>query len=81
MTLWDVLLDGRTAVPHAFSSISCWKLLPRETDELNVQRILGYLQQDYWKFTSDAKRTAPRAPLVERVLRRWPRQGNVPAQA
>jgi aminopeptidase N len=42
--------------------------LPRETDELNVQRILGDLDRAYWRFTADRRRTTL-APRVERVLR------------
>src|SRR5258705_4492147 len=41
---------------------------PRETDELNIQRILSYLEHAYWTFTPDGDRRS-RAPDVERVLR------------
>ncbi len=42
--------------------------LPRERDELNLQRMLGYTQQAYWKFVPAGTRTAT-APRLERVLR------------
>ena len=40
--------------------------LPRETDEQNVQRILGYARQAYWTFlpAPDRDRIAPRLETV-----------------
>ena len=34
--------------------------LPRERDELSIQRMLGYTQQLFWKFLSDDERPAGR---------------------
>jgi len=66
VTLWDAMLDGE-ARPDAVVSLAL-RALPRERNELNVQRILSYLTQAYWEFTAAADRRAL-APRVERVLR------------
>jgi aminopeptidase N len=66
ITLWDTLLDGEL-VSSRFLDLAI-DALPRETDELNIQRILSYLEHAYWTFTPDADRRS-RAPDVERVLR------------
>ena len=42
--------------------------MPRETDELNVQRILSYLPHAFWIITADDQRRSC-APGVERALR------------
>jgi aminopeptidase N len=52
--------------PETFLDLAL-RALPREDDELNVQRVLSYVSQDYWKFLPEAERSA-RAPRVERVL-------------
>ena len=41
--------------------------LNKETDELNIQRILGYLSGTYWKYLPPERRLA-RAPALEEVL-------------
>jgi aminopeptidase N len=66
VTLWDALLDGE--LPAGRLIDLALTALPRETDALNVQQILGELQQAYWTFTPPAERAA-RAATVERVLR------------
>src|SRR3954470_3037623 len=66
VTLWDALLDGE--LPASRLLDLALGALPRESDELNVQQILGQLQQAYWTFTPPAERTA-RAATVEQVLR------------
>jgi aminopeptidase N len=66
VTLWDSLLNGE--IPSGRLLDLAVAALPRETDELNIQRILAYLEQAYWIFTPDAERRA-RGPEVERVLR------------
>ena len=66
VTLWDSLLDGE--LPSSRFLDLAIGALPRETDELNIQRILSYLEHAYWTFTPDADRRL-RAPDVERVLR------------
>ena len=66
VTLWDAVLDGE--LPPSRALDLALDALPRETDELNVQRVLSYLQQVYWKFASDRER-ATRAPRIEQMLR------------
>jgi aminopeptidase N len=66
VTLWDAMLDGEVQ-PDVIVGLAL-RGLPRERDELNVQRVLSYLTQTYWKFTpTDARRAA--APRVEQLLR------------
>ena len=65
VTLWEQMLDGRVA-PRALFDLSM-RALPRERDELNVQRVLGYAQQIFWKFLPESEREAA-APGLERVL-------------
>jgi aminopeptidase N len=67
VTLWDAMLAGDVK-PDAIVALAL-KALPREGDELNTQRILGYLNQTFWRFTP-ASRRARIAPRVERALRR-----------
>ncbi|MEO8076137.1 MAG: M1 family aminopeptidase [Acidobacteriota bacterium] len=66
VTLWEEMLDGRVRAPEMVDSLVA--SLPRETDELNVQRMLSYAQQGYWKFLPAADREAL-APRLEEVLR------------
>jgi aminopeptidase N len=65
VTLWDALLGGEVRAPQMLELLL--RALPQERDELNTQRILGYLQQTWWKFTSDGERERL-APRVEQVL-------------
>jgi aminopeptidase N len=65
VTLWDALLNGEMPAPR-FVELAL-TALPRETDELNIQRILAYLQRAYWQFLPDGPRLA-RAPRVEQTL-------------
>jgi aminopeptidase N len=64
--LWDQMLDGR--VPAAALIALALRALPLEGDEQNVQRILAYTQQAFWRFLPEAERRAL-APTLERVLR------------
>ncbi|HEX5474330.1 MAG TPA: M1 family aminopeptidase [Vicinamibacterales bacterium] len=66
LTLWDAMLDHELA-PAATVDLAL-RALPRETDELNTQRILGYLSETYWQFTPQTTRLRI-APHVEQVLR------------
>jgi aminopeptidase N len=66
VTLWDSLLVGE--FPSSRFLDLAIDALPRETDELNIQRILSYLEHAYWTFSSDSGRRS-RASAVERVLR------------
>jgi aminopeptidase N len=66
VTLWDELLDRRVA-PRDFIE-SALRALPAESDELNVQRLLGYIRPAYWRLlSSDLRRDV--APSLEVVLR------------
>jgi aminopeptidase N len=65
-TLWESMLDAEVA-PGAIIDLAL-RALPLETDELNIQQMLGGLSQAYWRFTP-AERRAALAPRVERVLR------------
>jgi aminopeptidase N len=65
-TLWDAMLNEEIA-PDTLIDLAL-AALPRETDELNTQQMLGSLSQAYWRFSSDQRRNAL-APRVERVLR------------
>jgi aminopeptidase N len=66
VTLWDELLRGVVS-PGAFIELAL-AALPLESDELNVQQVLGYTRDAYWQFTSPVDR-ATLAPRVEMALR------------
>ncbi|MEO8260888.1 MAG: M1 family aminopeptidase, partial [Acidobacteriota bacterium] len=66
VTLWEDMLDGRARPADVVDLFV--RGLPRERDELNLQRLLGYVQQGFWKFLPDASRHAL-APKLEGVLR------------
>jgi aminopeptidase N len=66
LTLWEAMLEDRVSARDLVGL--ALRALPRETDELNVQRALTYTKQAFWKFLSDEERAAV-APDVERVLR------------
>jgi aminopeptidase N len=65
-TLWDAMLDGE--LPASRLIELAMRSLPRESDELNVQQMLGGLGQAYWRFIP-ADRRAALAPRVEQTLR------------
>jgi aminopeptidase N len=67
VTLWEEMLDGRVPPGALFTTLT--GSLPREADELSVQRMLGYTQQLFWKFLSAEERQRD-APALERLLRR-----------
>jgi aminopeptidase N len=60
------MLDGEIP-PDTLVNLAL-RALPRESDELNVQEMLGGLSQAYWRFTPSERRMAL-APRVERTLR------------
>jgi aminopeptidase N len=66
VTLWEEMLDHRVRPAELVDRLVA--ALPRERDELNLQRMLGYTREAYWTFlpTADRDRLAPR---LERVLR------------
>ncbi len=61
------MLDARVPPEVMFTLLQ--QSLPRETDELNIARMLTYTQRLFWKFLSPDQRTAHAAPL-EAMLRR-----------
>ncbi|HET7221414.1 MAG TPA: M1 family aminopeptidase [Vicinamibacterales bacterium] len=66
VTLWDQMLERRASAA-ALADLAL-RALPLETDEQNVQRVLGYLEQAYWKFLPAAERLAM-SPRLEQTLR------------
>jgi aminopeptidase N len=66
VTLWEAMLDAELP-PVRFLDLTV-AALPRETDELNIQRMLSYLEQANWKFVPEAIRTS-RAASIEQTLR------------
>jgi aminopeptidase N len=67
VTLWEEMLDGRVAPSALLTTLT--SALPRERDELTVQRMLGYTQQLFWKFLSADQRQR-QAPPLETLLKR-----------
>ena len=66
VTLWEEMLDGRVSSAALFQTLMA--ALPREADELSVQRMLSYAQQAFWKFLPDDERSRQAAGF-ERLLR------------
>jgi len=66
VTLWDNMLDG-VVTAGAFADAAL-RAAGAETDEQNVQRILGYLGRAYWRFLSPEERSSL-APALEAALR------------
>ena len=64
VTLWESMLDG--SVPPAAMLDLAMRALPSERDELNVQRVLGYAQQAYWKFLPAGGERRGTTPALER---------------
>ena len=64
--LWEEMVDGRVDRRAMFDLL--FRALPKERNELTVQRMLSYLQQAHWRWIGDADRTSTAAPL-ERMLR------------
>lgn len=66
ITLWDQLLERR--IPPAEFLEAILRVLPRETTEQNVQLLLGYLDELFWRFlpATDRARFATR---LEAALR------------
>ena len=67
MTLWDNLLEARVA-PGALLDAAL-RALPRETDEQNVQRVLGYVDARVLAIPRRRSERARRAPALEAALR------------
>jgi aminopeptidase N len=66
VTLWEEMLDGRVAPVLIFQMLA--DALPREGDELTVQRMLSYAQQSFWKYLTPGE-SAERSAAFERLLR------------
>ena len=66
VTLWEDMLDHRArpidVVEELIASVR------RESDELNLQRMLSYIKEGFWRFVSSAERDAL-TPRLERTLR------------
>ncbi len=65
VTLWDLVWERRVT-PDGFLDLAL-RALPRETDELNLGRVLAYVTSAYWSLLDSGARAA-RAPEVEAVL-------------
>ncbi len=65
ITLWDAMVEGRVAASDLIDLAA--RSLETETDEINLERIVGYLTGAYWRFLSTAERER-RAPEVEALL-------------
>jgi aminopeptidase N len=66
VTLWDAVLTAEVK-PDAFLALAI-DALPRETNELNVNRVLSYVRDAYWRYSTPEARTAL-APRLEQELR------------
>jgi aminopeptidase N len=67
VTLWEEMVDGRIQPPALFETLLA--VLPRESDELTVQRLLSYAEHLFWIFLGPEEREA-RGPAFEALLRR-----------
>ena len=67
VTLYDAMLDAEVT-PDAFLSLAL-RALPLEKNELNVSRILTYLREAYWRYSSPEarRRLTPRVELALRL--------------
>ena len=66
ITMWEQMLDGRVQ-PRAFLDLVI-AALPRESDEQNIQRIINYTEEAYWRFLKTDERKGLTSAL-ESVLR------------
>ena len=66
VTLWEEMLDGRVAPAVMLEALM--RALPKERDELTLQRMLGYTQQAYWRWITAAERSKI-TPALEVLLR------------
>jgi aminopeptidase N len=66
VTLWDNMLEHRVAATAFLDAAA--RALPHETDEQNIQRVLGYVESAFWRFLPSAERQA-RSAVLEGVLR------------
>ncbi len=66
VTLWEDMLERRARAADVVEDLIA--AMPQEHDELNLQRMLSYTEQGFWRFVSNAERDAL-TPRLERVLR------------
>jgi aminopeptidase N len=66
LTLWDNVLESRISATTFLDAAI--RALPAETDEQNLQRVLGYTTRAYWRHASPADRNG-RASVLESMLR------------
>jgi aminopeptidase N len=66
VTLWEEVLERRVQ-PADFVDLAL-RALPREDTEQNVQLILGYVDDAFWRFVPDSSRRSL-APKLEETLR------------
>ena len=66
VTLWDDMLEGGTRPQELFELALV--ALPEEQEELNVERILGYIRTSFWRYLLDRERGAL-AGQLEQSLR------------
>ena len=66
VTLWEEMLDGRVTPTAMLDTLM--RALPLESNELSVQRMLGYTQQAFWRWIPPGHRAAL-APELEKLLR------------
>ena len=67
ITLWDQLLERRIEPAEFLDAIL--RVLPHEPTEQNVQLLLGYVDEVFWRFLSKTDRSRVLAPRVEAALR------------
>jgi aminopeptidase N len=66
VTLWDNMVEARLDVDDFLDLVT--RALPAETDEQNVQRVLGYMTRAFWRSLTPQQRSQ-RAPRLEAMLR------------
>jgi aminopeptidase N len=66
VTLWEDMLDQRARSIEVVEQLIV--SVRRESDELNLQRMLSYIKDGFWRFVSSAERDAL-TPRLERTLR------------
>jgi aminopeptidase N len=66
VVLWDEVLNAHISAGEFLAFAA--RVLPKETNEQNLQYLLGAMADTYWKFLSQDQRLA-RAPALEGLLR------------
>jgi aminopeptidase N len=69
LSLWDAMLSGE--VPPLTLVHLAQRSLESESDELNVQRILGYLRTAYWRYFSAYRDVVLTSDGVQRLTGIW----------